>query len=58
MFTKWLDIQDGASWGQLLEALRSSGVQLVHLANQIEQMLDNENDNHGKKIIVKYHGSA
>ena len=57
MFTTWLQ-QDVASWDQLLEALRSPSVQLEYLANQIEQMLDNDNDNHGKKMIVKCHGSA
>ena len=58
MFTKWLDTQVIASWDELLEALRSPSIQLMHLANEIEQMLDNENDNHGKEIIVKCHGSA
>ena len=58
MFTKWLDTQVMASWNQLLKALRSPSVQLEYLANQIEQMLDNENDNHGKETIVKCHGRA
>ena len=57
MFIKWLDTQVIASWDQLLEALRSPSVQLMHLASEIDQMLDNENDNHGKEII-KCHGSV
>ena len=57
MFAKWLQ-QDGASWNQLLEALKSKSVQQMHLANQIEQMLDNENDNHGKETNAKDHRSA
>ena len=54
MFGKWLQ-QDGASWDQLLEALRSPSVQLMHLASETEQMLDDENDNYhhdGKEIIM------
>ena len=38
MFTEWLETEN-ASWDQLLEALRSPGVQLMDLANHIEQML-------------------
>ena len=38
MFKKWLETEN-TSWGQLLEALRSPSVQLMDLANQIEQML-------------------
>ena len=53
MFAKWLDTQENASWDQVLEALRSPGVQLMHLANKIEQMLDDEqNNNHGKEIMI------
>ena len=56
MFVKWLDTQENASWDQLLEALRSPSVQLMHLAKQIEQMLDDEqNNNHGKEIMIKCH---
>ena len=58
MFMKWLDTQVIASWYQLLEALRSPSVDLVHLASKIDQMLDNENDNHGKEIIITCHESA
>ena len=57
MFAKWLQ-QDGVSWNQLLDALRSESVKQMYLANQIEQMLDDENDNHGKEIIAIYHESA
>ena len=54
MFAKWLNTQENASWDQLLEALRSPSVELMHLANQIEQMLDDEqNNNHGKEIIIR-----
>ena len=58
MFTKWLETQVVTSWDQLLEALKSRSVQLVHLANEIDQMLDNENDSYGKEIIVKCHESV
>ena len=54
MFTEWLNTQESASWDQLLEALRSPSVQLIHLANQIEQTLDDEqNNNHGKEIMIR-----
>ena len=57
MFAKWLDTQENAIWDQLLEALRSPNVKLMHLANQIEQMLDDEqNNNYGKEIIISCHG--
>ena len=36
MFKRWLETEN-ASWNQLLEALRSQSVQLMYLANQIEQ---------------------
>ena len=39
MFSKWLETQEDASWDQLLEALRSPGVQLESLANKIDQIL-------------------
>ena len=56
MFAKWLDTQENAIWDQLLEALRSPSVQLMHLAKQIEQMLDHEqNNNHGKEIMIRCH---
>ena len=57
MFAEWLQ-QGGASWKQLLEALISKSVEQTDLANRIEQMLDNENDDHGNEIIAKYHGSV
>ena len=57
MFAEWLQ-QGGASWNQLLEALRSNSVEETGLANRIKQMLDNENDDHGKEIIANYHGSV
>ena len=53
MFAKWLETEVITSWDQLLEALRRPSVQLMHLANEIDQMLDNENDSHGKEITVK-----
>ena len=37
MLEKWLEKTPDASWNQLLAALRSSSVQLNHLASQIEQ---------------------
>ena len=56
MFAKWLK-QENASWNQLLEALRSPSVELMHLANEIEKMLDDEqNNNHGKEIMIRCHG--
>ena len=50
MFNEWLNTQDGASWDQLLKALRSPSIQLMHLASKIEQMLDDAKDNNGKNI--------
>ena len=56
MFAKWLK-QENASWDQLLEALRSPSVELMQLANEVEKMLDDEqNDNHGKEIVIRCHG--
>ena len=40
MFAKWLETEENASWDQLLKALRSPSIQLIHFASQIEQMLD------------------
>ena len=48
MFAEWLDTQKSTSWDQLLKALRSPNVQLVYLANQIEQMLNDETEKHGR----------
>ena len=39
MLEKWLNTKQDASWNQLLDGLRSPGVQLTYLADQIEQML-------------------
>ena len=50
MFAKWLETEVIASWDQLLEALRRPSVQLEYLASEIDLMLENENDNHGKEI--------
>ena len=49
MFAKWLETEENASWDQLLKALQSSSVQLIHLANQIEQILDPSNAS-GKEV--------
>lgn len=51
MFAEWLDTQKSASWDQLLKALRGPNVQLMYLANEIEQMLNDENEEYGKEII-------
>ena len=48
MFAKWLDTQVTASWDQLLKALRSPGVQLMDLAREVEQMLDDTDNYNGK----------
>ena len=37
MFSKWLNIDDQASWDKLIKALRI--VQLIDVANSIEQLL-------------------
>ena len=50
MFAKWLETEENASWDQLLKALRSSSIQLTHLANQIEQILDPSNTS-GKEAV-------
>ena len=39
MLEKWLETTTDATWNQLIRALRSRGVQLNHLASQLEQML-------------------
>ena len=36
---KWLDTNTGATWNQLIEALKSPGVQLDYFAGKLEQML-------------------
>ena len=36
---KWLETTTDAAWNQLIIALESPGVQLNHLAGQLEQML-------------------
>ena len=54
MFTKWLNIQENASWDQLLEALRSPSIQRIDLASQIEKTLDDANNNHDDKAPGKY----
>ena len=48
MFAKWLETEH-ASWDQLLKVLRCSSIQLIHLANQVEQRLD-PSDTSGKKV--------
>ena len=37
---KWLDTNMNATWNELIEALRSPGIQLNYLAGQIEQMIN------------------
>ena len=39
MFKKWLESQVAPSWDQLLRALRSRSVQLIALADKIDNML-------------------
>ena len=36
---KWLETAPDATWNQLIEALRSPGIHLIYLANQLEQMV-------------------
>ena len=50
MFAEWLRTEVDASWDQLLEALRSSNVQLIHLADQIEHEIFDTNSACGKEI--------
>ena len=50
MFAEWLRTEVDASWDQLLEALRSSNVQLIHLADQIEHEISGTNSTRGKEI--------
>ena len=56
---KWLETAPDATWNQLIEALRSPGIQLIDLADQIEQMIKqckiynyNYGDNYSVVIIV------
>ena len=37
MFSKWLETRDGASWDQLIEAMRT--IELNNVARDIEQLL-------------------
>ena len=39
MLQLWLDRQPRATWNQLIEALRSPGIQLNDVASQLEGML-------------------
>lgn len=39
MFRLWLSLQSTASWNQLINSLRQPGVDLDHVATEIEQML-------------------
>ena len=39
MLRKWLETKTDATWNQLLHALRSSCIQLNHLADEIEHKL-------------------
>ena len=39
VLNKWLDTTTGATWNQLISALKSSTLQLDYLANQIENMM-------------------
>ena len=36
---KWLDANTGATWNQLIEALKSPGIQQDYLAGQIEKII-------------------
>ena len=56
MFAEWLNTQENASWDQLLEALRSPSVELMQLANKVEKMLEDEQNNYqGKDIMIRCH---
>ena len=52
MFAEWLKTEVDASWDQLVEALRSSSVQLVHLANQIEHEISDLSNMCGKQTTI------
>ena len=42
VFKEWLEKTSGATWNQLIQALRSPSVQLPTLADQLQQMLFTE----------------
>jgi len=50
MFQLWLDGQPGASWRQLLQALKEPNIGMYELANKIEQKLISINE--GNVYIV------
>ena len=39
MLELWLEKQRNATWSQLIEALKSDGVEMLHVASEIEEML-------------------
>ena len=39
MIEEWLEIRKDASWNQLIEALKSPGIELLHLASEINGRL-------------------
>ena len=45
----WMDVHPEATWDQLVIALRSPGVELVHVASDIE------NNFSGKNSVAKYY---
>ena len=45
MFRKWLVTYDNTSWHQILEALKSSGVQLRSVAAELEKNLIGKKNN-------------
>ena len=50
MFAEWLRTEESANWGKLLEALRSSSIRLMPLANQIESEVSDPSNMCGKEI--------
>ena len=43
MLDLWIDKQPYASWNQLIDALRSPGVEMINVASKIEGMLIESN---------------
>ena len=49
---RWLETSVDASWNQLIRALRSPGVQLDHLVDQLEQMMRTECKMYSNTVVT------
>ena len=54
MFQLWLDRQPEASWRQLIQALREPNIELLELANTLEQKLMSINEGICHSLCVPY----